>query len=119
MLTNRSIALSVIVVDTYAGRPVIRVYRSRIYVCVVKTILNKLKSICTRLKWCRPVDDEVFKGFASDANADTANLLTTHFKLDLARMIYEDAIVPVRDVEGHTFVCLFTGCTTVLIPYAD
>ena len=62
------------------------------------------------------VDNEIFEALACDAHADAANLLAAGFDLDLTRMVYEDAVVAVGDVERYAFVCLFTGGTSVLIP---
>ena len=65
------------------------------------------------------VDNEIFEALACDAHADAANLLAAGFDLDLTRMVYEDAVVAVGDVEWNTLVCLLAGSAAIPVPDAD
>ena len=66
-----------------------------------------------------PVDNEIFQGFTSNANADTTDFFAADLDFDFTRMIDEDTIVAVGDVERDTFVGLIAGGATVLVPQTD
>lgn len=68
---------------------------------------------------CLSVDDEVFQTLACNAHADPADLLAADFDFDLARMVNEDTVVAVGDVERDAFVSLFTRSSSILVPDAN
>lgn len=65
------------------------------------------------LKWRFAVDDEVFQVAFRDGHPDSRHFLTANFDLYLSRIVDEDTIVAVRDVEGNTFIGLVTRSSTI------
>ena len=65
------------------------------------------------LEWRRPVDHEVFQIAVGHRHVDSGNLLTPNLDLNFTRVVDEDTVVPVGDIEGDTLVCLVAGRATI------
>lgn len=73
----------------------------------------------TDLQGCLSIDDEVFQALVRDWYANTADFLRAYFHFHFSRVVDEDTIVSVGDIERNTFVCLITGSSSILIPDFD
>jgi len=65
------------------------------------------------------IDDEVFQTLVRDRYANTADFLGANFYFYLSRVVDEDTIVSIGDIERNTFVCLIAGSSSILIPDFD
>jgi len=65
------------------------------------------------------IDDEVFQTLVRDRYANTTDFLRANFYFYLSRVVDEDTVVSVGDIERNTFVCLITGSSSILIPDLD
>lgn len=70
----------------------------------------------TYLQRCWTIYDIVLQTFTCDTDSYPAHFLAPNFNLDLSRMIDENAIVAICQVEGHRFVYLFTRRSAILVP---
>lgn len=65
------------------------------------------------------IDDEIFQTLVRDRYANTADFLGANFYFYLSRVVDEDAVISVCDIERNTFVCLITRSSSILIPDLD
>jgi hypothetical protein len=67
----------------------------------------------------RAIDDEVLERLARDAEADPVDPLCGDLELDPSRLVDEDAVASVGQVEGHILVGLFRAGTAIAVPHVD
>lgn len=71
------------------------------------------------LEWRLAVDDEVLQRLAGNAGSHSRNLLRSYLYFNFARVIDENAIAAIRQIERNTFVRLVTRSSSIPIPYTD
>lgn len=80
--------------------------------------INGIEEVFSCLQRCFTVNQEILQALAGDANADSAHFFTADFDFDLTRMVDENTVFSIRDVEWYTFICLFARSAPILIPDA-